>query len=457
MIRMTLAEAAAAMTGVLRGDGAAVFSGVVTDTRKPVAGALFVALKGANHDGHDHAAAALAAGAIAVVVARDDDTFGPARIVVDDTLVALGRLATAWRLRNSARVVAVTGNSGKTTTREFVAAVLREGGETLATQGNLNNEIGTPMTLLQLDSAHRYAVIEMGQGHPGDIACLVGMARPEVALVTNVTGAHLAGFGTLDAIADGKGEVYAQLPPDGTAIINADDAYAARWRASLPSCRVLTFGFAAGSDISASGVSTGDDGCARFTLHVAGQTHAVTLAAPGLHNVSNAMAAAAAGMACGIAPARIAAALATVTAVSGRLVVRNLADGTRLVDDTYNANPGSVKAAINTLASFAGTRLLVLGHMAELGADAGAMHRDVGAHARAAGVDALLVTGDFANETAAGFGAGAQVFGDVDALVAALRPRLGDNTTVLVKGSRSARMERVVAALTGEKHAALAH
>lgn len=456
MIAMTLHEAASAMGGVLRGRDAD-FVSVVTDTRKPVAGALFVALKGEKHDGHEHAAKALQAGAVAVVVARDDESFGVPRIVVDDTLLALGRLAGAWRARCTARVIAVTGNSGKTSTREFVAAVLREGGETLATQGNLNNEIGTPMTLLQLNEKHRFAVIEMGQGRPGDIAYLVGFTKPDVALVTNVTGAHLAGFGTLDAIADGKGEVYAQLPASGTAIINADDTYAARWRASLPACRVLTFGVQEDCDASASDIRAGDDGCAHFTLRIGGERHAVALRVPGLHNVSNALAAAAVGVACGIPPARIAAALATVTAVSGRLVVRTLADGTRLIDDTYNANPGSVKAAINTLVNFSGRRVLVLGHMAELGHDAAALHRDVGAHARAAGVDALLVTGDFSRDTATGFGQGAQVFGSVDALVLALRSMLGAQTTVLVKGSRSARMERVVAALTGEKDAALAH
>jgi UDP-N-acetylmuramoyl-tripeptide--D-alanyl-D-alanine ligase len=456
MLTMSLADAARSMNGELRGADT-ICRGIGTDTRKPLAGTLFFALKGANHDGHDHVAAALAAGAAGAVVARDDAAFGTPRIVVDDTQLALGRLAGAWRAQCAAKVIAITGNSGKTTTKEFVAAVLRKAGNTLATQGNLNNEIGVPMTLLQLDASHRFAVIEMGQGRPGDIAYLVGFSRPDVALVTNVTGAHLAGFGTMDAIAAGKGEVYSQLGAEGVAIINSDDAYAPRWLAALPRCHVMTFGANSPSDVSAESVLVGPDGCARFTLLIAGESHTVALAVPGAHNVSNALAAAAVGVACGVCPADIAAALAAVMPVAGRLVVRMLAGGTRLIDDTYNANPGSVKAAINTLCGYGGRRVLVLGHMAELGPGAAALHRDVGLFARQAGVNALLATGEFAAETAAGFGDGAQALASIETLVAALRQQLGHEVTVLVKGSRSARMERVVAALTGENDAALAH
>lgn len=456
MIAMRLAEAAVAMQGRLQGADAD-FAGVGTDSRKPAGGQLFFALKGERHDGHDHAAAVLVAGAAAVVVARDDAALGAPRIVVDDTQLALGRLAGAWRARNPARVIAITGNSGKTTTKEFTAAVLRKVGATLATQGNFNNEIGVPLTLFGLAPEHRHAVIEMGQGRPGDIAYLVGFVQPDIALVTNVTGAHLAGFGTLDAIADGKGEVYSRLSKQGIAIINADDAYAARWRTQLPECRVLTFGVAPGADIRAEDVRTGADACAAFTLVTQDVRVQVALAVPGVHNVSNALAAAAVGLACGVAPADIAAALAGTTSTAGRLVVRTLGDGTRLIDDTYNANPGSVKAAVATLRGYAGKRLLVLGHMAELGPDAAALHREVGAYARQAGIDVLLATSEHAAETVAGFGEGGLLCADVEALVAALRPQLGADVTVLVKGSRSARMERVVMALTGEQDAALAH
>ncbi|MFZ5757826.1 MAG: UDP-N-acetylmuramoyl-tripeptide--D-alanyl-D-alanine ligase [Pseudomonadota bacterium] len=474
MIVMRLGEAARAMRGWLRGSEQATqqeFRDVSTDTRKAVAGTLFFALKGANHDGHDHAAAARAAGAVATVVARDDAVFGEPRIVVDDTLFALGRLAATRRAASAATVVAITGNSGKTTTREFTAAVLRRAGTTLATQGNLNNEIGVPLTLLSLDENDSYAVVELGQGRPGDIAYLIDIVQPDIALVTNVTGAHLAGFGTLEAIAAGKGEVYAALKPDGVAIINCDDSFAEYWRARLPACRVI--GYSAQehakqgltASVRAEAVTTGSDGCARFTLVIEGRRVTVSLAVPGLHNVSNALAAASVGLACGVAPEAIAAALAEVQSVSGRLTVRMLPDGVRLIDDTYNANPGSVKAAVRTLCSYPGRRLLVLGHMAELGPTAASLHREVGAFASAAGVDALFVTGDFSGETAAGFGAGARAFADVDALVTVLRTQLAEarqqeparEVTVLVKGSRSARMERVVAALTGEKNAALAH
>ncbi|MFZ5722354.1 MAG: UDP-N-acetylmuramoyl-tripeptide--D-alanyl-D-alanine ligase [Pseudomonadota bacterium] len=466
-MKMRLSAAAAAMQGTLRGSDAE-FSAVSTDSRKPVAGTLFFALRGANHDGHDHVAAVRAAGAVAAVVARESGSPGEPRIVVDDTQLALGRLAAAHRAASRAKVVAITGNSGKTTTRELTAAVLRRAGRTLATRGNYNNEIGLPLTLLGLEADDSYAVVELGQGRPGDIAYLVDIARPDIALVTNVTGAHLAGFGTLEAIAAGKGEVYAKLAPDGVAIINRDDAFADYWRARLPPCRVLSYSVQEHAmqgppvDVRAEGASLGADGCARFTLVANGSRVPVTLSVPGLHNVSNALAAACVGIACGLAPSAIAEALADVQPVAGRLAVRVLADGLRLIDDTYNANPGSVKAAVRTLCSYAGRRLLVLGHMAELGATAASLHREVGAFASAAGVDALYVTGDFAAETAAGFGTHARIFADVDGLVAALRADIDNDKrqrdiTVLVKGSRSARMERVVAALTGEKDAALAH
>ena len=456
MIAMTLAEAASAMGGVLHGADAG-FRGVGTDTRRSLGGVLFFALRGERHDGHDHVSAARAAGAVAVVVSHDDESSGLPRIVVDDTLRALGRLGGAWRARCPAKVIAITGNSGKTTTKELAAAVLRRAGETLATEGNLNNEIGVPLTLMKLDAAHRFAVIEMGQAKPGDISYLAAFTRPDIALVTNVTGAHLAGFGSLEAIAAGKGEVYGTLSPEGVAIINLDDAFAAHWRAQLPRCRVMTFGLAAEADVRAEDVRLGSDGCARFTLVTGSARAAVTLAIPGLHNVANALAAASAGLACGVAPGDIAGALGTTAPVSGRLVVRQLADGTRLIDDTYNANPGSVQAAIRTLKAYPGRHLLVLGHMAELGPMAPQLHHGIGEFARVHGVDALYVTGDFAAETVAGFDAGATAFADIDALVSALRPALGKNVTVLVKGSRSARMERVVAALTGEEDAALAH
>lgn len=460
MLTMTLADAAASMGGRLLGADA-VATGASTDTRKALSGTLFFALKGVNHDGHDHARSALQAGAAAVVVSRDDAAFGEPRIVVDDTLLALGQLARAWRERSAATVIAITGNSGKTTTKEMTAAVLRGQGDTLATQGNLNNEIGVPLTLLQLNASHRFAVIEMGQGRPHDIAYLVEIARPDIALVTNVTGAHLAGFGSLEAIAAGKAEVYSRLAASGLAIINADDAFAALWRSGLPACRVMTFGKHKDAQVRAEKVTADETGCAHFVLCHNGTRSDVILSTPGIHNVANALAAAAIGIACGADVPQIAVALGSVRPVAGRMTVSTLPGGARLIDDTYNANPGSVKAAIDTLCGYAGRRVLVLGHMAELGPDAPALHHDVGAHASAAGVDALFVTGEFANDTANGFGRDAQVFSDINelsaAVVADLTTQGGGAATVLVKGSRSARMERVVMALTGEKNASLAH
>lgn len=457
---MSLSDAAVAMQGELHGPDT-LFASVTTDSRRARADSLFFALRGVHHDGHAHIAAARDAGAVAAVVSRDETALGEPRILVDDTQLALGRLAHAWRMRLPVTLVAITGNSGKTTTKEFAAAVLRAAAPTLATPGNLNNEIGMPLTLLQLGEQHRYAVIEMGQGRPGDIAYLARIARPDIALVTNVTGAHLAGFGSMEAIAAGKGEVYAGLAADGMAIVNLDDPFCGYWLSGLPACRRLTFGVAAGADVRAESVALGDNGCACFSL-VAGDARTnAELAVPGLHNVSNALAAAAIGIACGLSAAAIASALAGVQPVAGRLVVRELAGGIRVVDDTYNANPGSVRAAIDTLCGWSGRRVLVLGEMAELGPTAAELHREVGDYARGCGVDALFAVGDHAANVVAGFGGQALAFGDVDALVAALRPVLVDGVTVLVKGSRSARMERVVAAIvaaiTGDQDAAVAH
>jgi UDP-N-acetylmuramoyl-tripeptide--D-alanyl-D-alanine ligase len=456
MLSMRLADAARALGAGLHGADVP-FAGLATDSRRDVTGSLFVALKGPNHDGHDYLAQVAQAGAAGALVSRRVDGIDLPQLLVDDTLLALGRLAAFWRARCPARVVAVTGNAGKTTTREMVAAVLRSDGPVLATTGNLNNEIGVPLTLARLDAGHRYAVVEMGQGRPGDIAWLVEIARPDIALVTNVTGAHLANFGSLEAIADGKGEVYAKLAGDGVAIVNADDAFAPRWQAALPSCRVLTFGLADGADVRADDIHQRDDGSCRFTLRWAGHAVPVSLQIPGRHSVSNALAAAAVGVACGIDVVRIATSLAQVQPVGGRLRPRRLADGTRLIDDTYNANPGSMRAAIDTLAALGGTRVLVLGDMAELGPDAAQLHAGVAAHARVAGIEHLFVTGAHAGDYARGFGAATAVHADVETLVAALRPLLGAQVSVLVKGSRSARMERVVALLTGEAHAAVAH
>lgn len=455
---MSLGEAARAMNGLLDGPDAA-FTSVSTDSRKDVASSLFFALVGERHDGHSHVQAAFAGGARGAVVSREVLASGFPLIRVDDTQRALGDLAGAWRSRMNPVVIAITGNSGKTTTKEFAAAILGSAAATLATAGNLNNEIGVPLTLFRLESGHRYAVIEMGQGRPGDIAYLAKIARPDIALVTNVTGAHLAGFGNLERIAAGKGEVYAGLGPEGTAIINLDDAFAGFWLSGLPQDRRrMTFGLRDDADVRAGDVRLGNDACARFTLIHGDDRTDVELAIPGVHNVSNALAAASVGILCGISLATIASALSTVGTVPGRLVVHNLPGGVRVVDDTYNANPGSVKAAIRTLCNWHdGPRVLVLGDMAELGPDAASLHREIGLFAREAGVDRLLVTGIHARAVEEGFGVGAAVYADADELARALCAELVAGVTVLVKGSRSARMERVVAAITGEQDAAVAH
>lgn len=420
------------------------FVGVSSDTRTLQPGNLFVALTGPNHDGHDHAEAARQHGAAALLVARRIDCDLP-QIEVADTRIALGRLAAGWRDSLDVQVVAVTGSNGKTTVKEMLAAILAQVGPTLATRGNLNNDLGVPLTLLQLTPAHRFGVIEMGANHPGEIAYLVELARPGVALITNAAAAHLAGFGSLEGVARAKGEIYGGLAEDGVAVINADDRFAGAWREQAGARPVLTFGLANPADVGAD-FSARADG-SQMKVRVPGGGLEVTLALPGQHNAMNALAATAAATALGIAPEAIAAGLAGMRPVRGRLCPRAGTGGARLIDDSYNANPASVIAGISVLAALPGRRLLVLGDMGELGDDAAELHREVGRLARAADIDGLYATGEFSRETVAAFGAGAAHFPDRGTLTAALRNEMSGETTLLIKGSRAARMDEVADAL----------
>jgi UDP-N-acetylmuramoyl-tripeptide--D-alanyl-D-alanine ligase len=447
-MKRTLAEFARACGGQLHGTDVA-YSDVVSDSRTLAPQQLFVALKGASFDGQRFVAAAQAAGAAGAVVETLQPVSLP-QIVVADTQAALTRAARAWRADFRGPLVGVAGSNGKTTAKEMTAAILGKAGDCLATRGNLNNHIGVPLTLLRLTPAHRFAVIEMGANHPGEVAALASLARPSVGMITNAGAEHLEGFGSLEGVARAEGEMLAALPPPATAVINADDAFAPLWR-GLTQARVVSFGLRSAADFSASEVRTAV-GAAGFHTHfrlTAPQgSAAIELRLGGTHNVANALAAAAAAASAGATLEHIATGLAEVRAVPGRLQFKRATSGAWLIDDSYNANPSSMRAAIEVLASLDGRKWLVLGEMAELGVFAPQAHTEIGEFARAAGIERLYATGALMAGAVTGFGAGAHWFADTAALSAALS-EAGSELRLLIKGSRSNRLERVVDALTG--------
>ncbi len=452
-MRRTLAEFARLAGGILQGADRP-YTNVASDSRALQAGELFVALKGPSFDGHEFVAAAASAGAAGAVVAYAQPV-PLAQIVVADTQAALERAARAWRAQFSGPLVGVAGSNGKTTAKEMTAAILTEAGPCLATRGNLNNHIGVPLTLLRLTPAERFAVVEMGANHAGEVAHLVEVARPTVGLITNAGAEHLEGFGSLEGVARAEGEMVAGLEAAATAVINADDAFAPLWRGST-AARVVTFGVRKAADFSASAVqaAVGAEGFStRFHLSAPLGSAEIRLNLGGAHNVANALAAAAAAAAAGARLEHIVAGLAAVRAVPGRLQFRRSLGGGWLIDDSYNANPSSVRAAIEVLATLPGRRWLVLGDMAELGAFALEEHIRLGEYARSAGLERLYATGPLSARAAEAFGAGAQSFADVPALIAALRTAVaagGADVRLLVKGSRFNRLERVIEALAGD-------
>ena len=443
-----LAEAARVLGGVLHGPSMR-FRGVTTDSRAVAPGDLFVALAGERYDGHAYVGEAARRGAVAAVTARLAATDTPVpQIVVADTRLALGRLAADWRARFALPLVALTGSNGKTTVKEMLAAILAaacgSAEAVLATRGNLNNDIGMPLTLLRLRDEHRYAVIEMGMNHAGEIDYLTRIARPTVALVNNAQRAHVGMLGSLEAIARAKGEIYAGLAPAGVAVVNADDAFAPYWKELNAGRRIVTFGLAAGADVRAE-ASAGE-----LRVAIPGGGFTVALQVGGEHNVRNALAACAAAHALAIAPPEMRSGLAGFAGVPGRLQRRRAAGTSWVIDDSYNANPESMKAAIQVLAAERGRKVLVMGDMGELGAGAGAMHAEVGAYARAAGIDALLATGPDSRAAVEAFGAGARHFADAAALIAAAGAQARAGATLLVKGSRFMQMERVADVLCAQ-------
>ncbi|MGH8212566.1 MAG: UDP-N-acetylmuramoyl-tripeptide--D-alanyl-D-alanine ligase [Rhodanobacteraceae bacterium] len=456
MLNLRLSEISLWTHGALHGeDGPA--RGVSTDTRKLAPGELFVAIKGEHQDGHDHLARAAERGAAGALVSRRTDAMLP-QVVVADTVLALGDLASAVRAQRRAHVVGITGSNGKTTVKTLAASILQHHGRTHSNAGNYNNEIGLPLSLLAMPEDAQYAVIEMGAGKPGDIAYLAAIARPEVGLVNNIAPAHLERLGSLEGVAETKGALYQALPADGTAVVNADDAFADFFAGLAGARRVLRFGFAGKAGVRADAVEARADG-STFTLTTPGGSQRVRLPLPGRHNITNALAASALAFALDVPLATIVAGLENVNAVGGRLQRRKASGGWHVIDDSYNANPGSTAAAIATLALQPGERWLVLGDMAELGPGAAALHARAGEQARDAGIDRLFVVGTLSVHAARAFGKNALHFDDQAGLIAALRTMLHPGVTVLVKGSRSSAMERVVAGLLdgnggGARHAA---
>ena len=446
MISVTLNQLASVLKGTLQGRDVTI-DAVTTDTRKIAPGSLSVALKGERFDAHDFADKAKASEAGALLVSRQLDIDLP-QLIVNDTRRAFGELAAWVRQQVPTRVVALTGSSGKTSVKEMTASILSECGNTLYTAGNLNNDIGVPMTLLRLTPEHQYAVIELGANHQGEIAWTVGLTQPEAALVNNLAAAHLEGFGSLAGVAKAKGEIYSGLPVDGIAIMNADNNDWLNWQTIIGDRKVWRFSpNAANSDFTATNIHVTSHGT-EFTLQTPTGSVDVLLPLPGRHNIANALAATALSMAVGADLPAVKKGLATLQAVPGRLFPVQLAENQLLLDDTYNANVGSMTAAVQVLAEMPGYRVMVVGDMAELGDESEACHLQVGEAAKAAGIDRVISVGKQSQAISQASGVG-EHFTDKRALITRLKELIAEQQiiTLLVKGSRSAAMEEVVLAL----------
>jgi UDP-N-acetylmuramoyl-tripeptide--D-alanyl-D-alanine ligase len=445
---LSLSQLQAPLNARLMGDDRA-FSAVSIDSRAIVPGQLFIALAGPRFDGHDYLAQVAAQGAVAALVQREIPGAPLPQLVVADTRLALGQLAALNRAAFTRPVVAITGSSGKTTVKEMLAAILRTRGPVLATRGNLNNDLGAPLTLLELGPEHDAAVIELGASRLGEIAYTVALTRPQVALISNAGTAHVGEFGGPDKIVEAKGEILDGLQPGGTAVLNYDDKAFSRWKARAAGHALLTFALAdVRADFHAGRLSLDARGCPGFLLHSPNGEVPVQLNLLGTHNVGNAMAAAAAAHALGVSLEGIAAGLQAVMPVKGRTVPHLAGNGLRVIDDSYNANPASVCAAIDILASFGGRTVLVLGDIGELGDWAEQGHREVGEYAIGK-VSALYAVGPLMAHAVEAFGSRGRHFADQAGLIAALRAEAASTTTILIKGSRSAAMENIVAALCG--------
>ncbi len=457
MMNWTLARIAAVTQGRILGGAQAaeqVVNGLATDTRAIAQGQLFVALAGERFDAHDFLAAAVQAGAAGLLVSDEQRLpAGVPAVLVADTRLALGQLAAAWRAQFTLPLIAVTGSNGKTTTKEMIASILETAypGAVLATRGNFNNDIGLPLTLLGLHAGHRAAVVEMGMNQPGEIAYLTQLARPTVALVNNAQRAHLQGMGDLAEIAREKGSIFTGLAAAGVAVFNADDAQSAVWQAQVDAAGQRPLRFAVNQPAEVRGTLTQQGLDFLLALQTPAGEAQLVLPVPGRHNAVNALAATAACLAAGIALPQVVAGLQSFRGVKGRLQRRQGQQGAQILDDTYNANPDSVRAGIDVLASTIGKKILVLGDMGEIGEGSHQCHDEIGGYAKSQGVDRLYALGEASAQAVRNFGEGGRHFCNIDKLIAAVQKELAADTTVLVKGSRFMRMERVADALVAEE------
>ena len=443
MIQMSLNEVARLLECTpLQGD--ITFTGITTDSRQIVPGMLFAALAGQTFDGHHFIQQAMDLGAVAALVDRDVPADLPV-LKVTDVLAALGILAGHWRNACPAKVIGITGSNGKTTVKEMVASILRQDGEVLATSGNFNNELGLPLTVFQLNQSHDYAVLEMGASNPGDIAYLAGIARPDVGVITNIGPAHLQGFINIQGVAQAKGELFAALPTDGVAIINAAEPWVDLWQDINRAGKVFYFNGDGEDHIRA------HHDADNVVVSTPTGEFPLQLPLPGLHNLTNALAATAVCLALDVPLAHIKAGLETVQPVPGRLSLKRASSGWIVIDDTYNANPASLYAALQVLATQNGEPWLVMGDMKELGSGSRKMHAELGDAARSFGVRRLFALGEASTAAVDAFGANAEHFNSRDGLIEALRAELKPGIACLVKGSRSMGMEHVVRAISNGK------
>jgi UDP-N-acetylmuramoyl-tripeptide--D-alanyl-D-alanine ligase len=449
-MKARLSEFSGIVGGELRGDDVA-FEDLSIDTRSLKPGDLYLAIRGTRFDGNDFVAQAKSAGASAAVVERFADCDLP-QVRVDDGRMALGSFAASWRDRWTGRLVGITGSNGKTTVKEMTAAILGVAAPALKTQGNLNNDIGVPLMLLRLTDEHRFAVIEMGANHPGEIAYVSGVAKPDVAVISNAGAAHLEGFGSLEGVASAKGELIASLGSAGTAVLNADDRFFGRWCEMAGGRPVVSFGFGADAAVRADadsirmGLSEGKF-LTTFDLLYRGERHPLALSLAGDHNVINALAAAAAACALGFDIGQIRTGLSRVTPVPGRVEPVTGIRGSLLINDTYNANPASFRAALHVLRQLSGEHWVALGAFGELGEASAELHAEIGGQARAMGVTRLFAVGPNADRAVEAFGEGALYCREQDELIELIQQQINENVVLLIKGSRAQRMERVVDAL----------
>jgi len=427
---------------------AGTITGAAIDSRQVKQGDIFIAIAGEKVDGHDYIAAAREAGASAALVSSRQDDALP-QLVVDDVVTAFGQLAQVWREQSQCKVIAVTGSNGKTTVKEMLATILSQHHHVIATAGNFNNNLGVPLTLFRLQADTEFAVIEMGANHLGEIAELVQLAKPNVAMINNVSAAHIEGFGSLEGVASAKGEIFSHLPIDGVGIVNADMPYVPQWQETLKHHKVMTFGLESEADVQATGCQSHVI-ASHFMAKCGDVFHYINLPLPGKHNIANALAAITVCKALSISIEGMISGLAAMKGVPHRLQLRQGHGKATLIDDSYNANPGSYEQAIATLKTFPGQHWLVLGDFGELGEETETIHRTLGQQAKAAGVSRLLTVGQHSELATISFGEGAQHFTDIAALQKQLETTLAEDVTCLIKGSRFMQLDKLADGLAME-------